>query len=106
MAFTYHLDELRVRLTRACAAIGVGVLIAFFFSEPIITWLSRPLTEPLVFISPAEAFWANLKVAFLGGIALAMPFVLYQVWKFIEPGLFQAEKRMGPHLSFRPRYSF
>lgn len=95
MAFTYHLEELRARLTRAAAAVGVGVLIAFFFSEPIIAWLSRPLTEPLVFISPAEAFWANLKVAFLGGIALSMPFMLYQAWKFIEPGLYPAERKLG-----------
>lgn len=95
MAFTYHLSELRIRLTRASAAVGVGVLIAFFFSEQGIAWLSRPLTDPLVFISPAEAFWANLKVAFLGGIALSMPFVLYQLWKFIEPGLFPDEKKLG-----------
>jgi len=95
MPFMHHMDELRGRLMRAAGAIGIGVVIAFFFSEDIVTWLSRPLNAPLVFISPAEAFWANLKVAFLGGITLAMPVVLYQGWKFLEPGLFPHERRMG-----------
>lgn len=95
MSFMHHVDELRTRMVRAAAAIGVGMTAAFFFSEPIIAWLSRPLKAPLVFISPAEAFWANIKVAFLAGLVLSAPVVLYQAWKFLEPGLYPHERRFG-----------
>jgi len=95
MPFLGHLGELRGRMVKAAVAIGAGMAVAFFFSERIIAWLARPLTTPLVFIAPAEAFWANLKVAFLGGVLLGLPVVLYQVWKFIEPGLYPRERRYG-----------
>ncbi len=95
MPFFGHLDELRTRLVRASIAIAIGVGLAFFVSEHIISWMSRPLSQPLIFTSPAEAFWANLKVALLGGILLASPAVLYQVWKFLEPGLYPHERKLG-----------
>ncbi|MBI5137795.1 MAG: twin-arginine translocase subunit TatC [Nitrospirae bacterium] len=95
MPFMQHLDELRVRLVRAAIAIGCGMTGAFLFSEQIIAWLIRPVDTPMVFLSPGEAFWANLKVAFLGGLILALPVVLYQAWKFLEPGLYPEERRLG-----------
>jgi sec-independent protein translocase protein TatC len=93
--FLTHLAELRGRLVKGVAAVGVGMAVAFVFSERIVAWMARPLTEPLVFISPAEAFWANLKVAFVAGLLLALPVVLYQAWKFVEPGLYPPERRLG-----------
>jgi sec-independent protein translocase protein TatC len=69
--------------------------VTYLVSERLIGWLARPVTAPLVFISPAEAFWANLKVAFMGGVLLGLPVVLYQVWKFIEPGLYPVERKYG-----------
>ncbi len=95
MPFMAHLDELRTRMVRAAIAVGVGVCVAFFFSEQLLGWLMRPVDVPLVFISPAEAFWANLKVSFLGGLLLALPMVLYQLWKFLEPGLYPEERTLG-----------
>jgi sec-independent protein translocase protein TatC len=95
MPFLRHLDELRRRLFRAAAAVGVGMVLAFVFSERIVAFLARPVAVPLVFISPAEAFWANLKVAFVGGLMLGLPVVLYQTWKFVEPGLYPEERRLG-----------
>ncbi len=95
MSFMSHLDELRMRMVRAAIAVGLGVCVAFFFSEQMLGWLMRPVDVPLVFISPAEAFWANLKVAFLGGIVLSMPVLLYQTWKFLEPGLYPEERKLG-----------
>jgi sec-independent protein translocase protein TatC len=95
MPFLGHLGELRGRMVKAAVALAVGMAVAFFFSERLIGWLARPLSTPLVFISPAEAFWANLKVAFMGGVLLALPVVLYQLWKFVEPGLYPRERRYG-----------
>jgi len=95
MPFLAHLGELRGRMVKAAVAVAVGMAVAFFFSEQLIAWLARPVSTPLVFISPAEAFWANLKVAFLGGVLLSLPVVLYQVWKFVEPGLYPRERRYG-----------
>jgi len=95
MPFLEHLGELRGRMVKAAVALGLGMAVAFFFSERLIGWLARPLATPLVFISPAEAFWANLKVAFMGGVLLGLPVALYQVWKFIEPGLYPRERRYG-----------
>jgi len=95
MPFLQHLGELRLRMVRAAAAVAVSTTGCFMGSEWLIRWLARPLSEPLVFISPAEAFWANMKVAFVAGLLLAMPVVLYQVWKFLEPGLYPHERRFG-----------
>lgn len=95
MPFLGHLGELRGRMVKCAVAIGAGMVVAFYFSERVIAWLARPLSAPLVFIAPAEAFWANLKVAFLGGVLLGLPVVLYQVWRFIEPGLYPRERRYG-----------
>jgi len=95
MPFLRHLDEMRRRLFKAAAAVGVGMALAFAFSERIVAFLARPVAVPLVFISPAEAFWANLKVAFVAGVMLGLPVVLYQAWKFVEPGLYPEERRLG-----------
>lgn len=115
MPFLSHLEELRTRLIRSFVAIGLGFLLAFNFSEPILGLLKRPLTATLVlqrtppfltwarrtqgfelvFLAPAEAFWMHLKIAFFSGLLLALPFVLYEIWKFIEPGLLSHEKRFA-----------
>ena len=99
MGFLEHLDELRTRIIRSCAAIGVGMLVAFFFHDQladiVLTPIERslPAGSSLVFIRPAEAFSFHLNLAFIGGILLAAPFVMYQVWRFIAPGLYANEKK-------------
>ena len=115
MPFLAHLGELRQRLIKAIVAMGAGLLVSFFFTRQLMTLLQRPLRVELVFqrhspffvnrlkpsppevifTAPAEAFWAHIKVAFLVGLVLALPVVLYQVWRFVEPGLLPKEKKFA-----------
>lgn len=93
MPVTSHLSELRDRLIYSLIAVSIGFALTFSYSQSIINWLRRPLNSDLVFLSPAEAFWTNLKVSFFAGLFITIPFVLYQVWRFIAPGLLPKEKQ-------------
>jgi sec-independent protein translocase protein TatC len=93
MPFSAHLEELRNRLIKILLAITAGFLGSYAFADHILEWLKNPLPQKLIFISPAEAFLANLKVSFLAGIIITLPFSLFQIWKFVTPGLKQTEKR-------------
>lgn len=101
MPFTEHLEELRRRLIVCAIAIGVGFIIAYFFKEKIFAWLMQPLLQALpedshqklIYTAPHEAFMTYLKVSFLGGVALAVPVILYQFWRFVAPGLYDHERR-------------
>jgi sec-independent protein translocase protein TatC len=73
--------------------VGLGFIISLSITEPVLKWLERPLGEGLYFFSPTEAFWTNLKVAFIIGLFLASPVVLYQIWRFVAPGLYRRERR-------------
>jgi sec-independent protein translocase protein TatC len=98
MSFLEHLAELRTRIVWSLIPTLVGVMVAFRFSDHIIKFVSRPLTEKgstLVFLSPTEAFWTSMKISMVAGLFLAMPVVLWQVWRFIEPGLHRHEKRFA-----------
>jgi len=115
MPFLSHLEELRRRLIVALIAIGIGFVLSFNYSEVVLSLLKRTLTGPtftlqrtspylvpvlreppdLIFLAPAEAFWAHLKLGFLTGLLIALPVVLYQVWKFVAPGLLEREKRFA-----------
>ena len=96
---TSHLEELRKRLIYSLIAVGVSFIICFAFKE----WLFKILTLPLIatlpenssmiFTSLPDAFFTYLKISFFGGLFLACPFVLYQIWKFISPGLYVSEKK-------------
>ncbi|MBN2241910.1 MAG: twin-arginine translocase subunit TatC [Acidobacteria bacterium] len=98
MSFLEHLDELRKRLVHIAIYLFAGFVICLFFSKPIYDFISRPLTEvlpneKLVFTKLTTPFTLYMKVAFLGGIFLTIPLTLYEVWKFIAPGLYKKEKR-------------
>ena len=94
---TEHIEELRQRLFKSFIAVVVGFLIAWPFKKQILLFLERPLPEKLqgklVFLSPPEAFFTALKISFFAGILISLPYVLYQLWKFIEPGLYEHEKK-------------
>jgi len=97
---TAHLQELRKRLILSFVAIGIGFFVCYTFKEPIFNILASPLMNKvmpsggsLIFTSVAEAFFTYMKVAFIAGLILAFPFVLYQIWAFVAPGLYQKEKR-------------
>ena len=98
--FLNHLEELRKRLIACAIAVGIGFAGCYFFSERIFQLLIRPLKDvmpegdPLIFTSLPEMFLTYLKVALVSGILLAAPFLFYQMWLFIAPGLYRNEKTL------------
>lgn len=99
MPLTAHLAELRTRLFACVIAIAVGFALCYTLKDAIIAALQAPpvlvgspVKVPLQIIAPAEAFLTYLKVSFLAGLFLALPFVLYEIWKFVAPGLLEHEK--------------
>jgi sec-independent protein translocase protein TatC len=96
MSFMEHLGELRTRIVWALGSTAVGLVIAFFVTDPAMRFISRPLLKlntELVFTSPTEAFWTWMKVAMVLAVFISMPAILYQVWKFVSPGLHAHEKK-------------
>lgn len=99
LPLTAHLQELRKRLILSFIAIGLGFALCYAFADSIFNILALPLMKimpaggSLIFISVAEAFFTYMKVAFIAGLILASPFVLYQIWAFVAPGLYRNEKR-------------
>ena len=97
MSFLEHLEELRVRLIHSIAALAVGFAVCWGFREPIFHFLTEPLRRAypgvkFIFTGPSEALILYMKMAFFVGIFVAAPYVLYQVWAFIAPGLYSHEK--------------
>jgi sec-independent protein translocase protein TatC len=93
LPFTDHLDELRHRLIISLVGVGLGFAVSYGFSQQLLLILQRPMPTRLVFIAPTEAFFVNLKVAFFAGLFLSVPLLLFQVWKFVAPGLYEHERR-------------
>src|SRR5438045_1708227 len=98
MGFLEHLDELRSRIIRSLIAVGVGMLVAFFFVDRLGEFVLTPALRALppgttlIYTKPGEQLSFYLDVALIGGLILAAPFVMYQVWRFIAPGLYAREK--------------
>ncbi|MBB4128880.1 sec-independent protein translocase protein TatC [Xanthomonas translucens] len=96
-----HLVELRARLVRALTGLGVVVLALLPFSKTIYTWLAAPMLAQLpigqsvIATHPAGAVFAPLKLTFFVGVFIAAPWLLYQAWAFVAPGLYQREKRLA-----------
>jgi sec-independent protein translocase protein TatC len=104
MSLVEHLEELRWRILKALIAIVVGGIVAFIFREPIMHFLTYPLPktadaalrsagDKLVVTGLAEGFTVFLKLSFAVGFLVALPVILYQVWAFISPGLYEREKK-------------
>ncbi len=103
MSFLEHLEELRSRLLKALAGVGVAFVLSLVFANEMWTVVSQPAMQALrtlgfqdrlVQITPMETFstvWVKLPM--LASIFLASPWVLYQVWGFIAPGLYRRERR-------------
>ena len=100
MSFLDHLGELRQRLLWSLLAVLVFFIPAYAFSNEIFEFLMKPLIEnlpegsSLIFTRPAEGFTTYLKVSFFAALILAIPFILYQAWKFVAPALYKEEKRI------------
>jgi sec-independent protein translocase protein TatC len=102
MSLIEHLEELRRRLVHSAIYIVAAFFVAYAFHQKIFAFMQAPivaalqknhLDTQLVMHNPVDGFNMYLKISFLGGCILAAPFVLYQVWLFISPGLYQNEKK-------------
>lgn len=101
MPLTQHLEELRSRLLYSILAVGVCFIICYIFKEPLFAILMQPwidsmppgVSVKLIYTAPHEAFFTYMKVSLIGGTIMAIPVILWQIWKFIAPGLYQNEKR-------------
>jgi len=101
MGLLDHLEELRKRIIRSCIAVAVGMLVAFVFIDRIVAFVlapSRRMLPPgtsLIYTQPGEAFGLYITVALIAGALLAAPVIMFQVWRFIAPGLYAKEKRLA-----------
>ena len=101
MSFLEHLDELRKRIIRSLGGVLVGILATFIFIQPIFNFLLAPTRKvlppgvKLIYTQPGEAFGLYITVSLIAGIVVAAPFIMYQVWGFIAPGLYSKEKRLA-----------
>lgn len=99
MGLLDHLNDLRKRLSRSALAVLVGFLACYAFAEDIFNFLLAPLRphlpegSGLIFTSPPEAFFTYMLAAAVAGLFLMSPFVFYQIWQFIAPGLYQHERK-------------
>lgn len=100
MTVVEHLTELRRRLIISAIAVAVGAVFCFIVSDQIISFFVKYYTDAtggekkaLIFLGPLDAFATRLKIATYGGIVLAFPVWLYQLWRFITPGLNPKEKK-------------
>ncbi len=100
MTFLDHLAELRKRILLSLLSVLLFFIPAYVFSERVFDSLMMPIIEnlpegsSLIFTKPAEGFTTYLKVSFFTSLVLSVPFILYQGWKFIAPGLYKHEKRI------------
>jgi sec-independent protein translocase protein TatC len=101
MGFLEHLDELRKRIVRALIAIAVGAVIAFAFIGRLFDFLLEPTRRvlpagsTLIYTDPSAVFALEMQLTAIAGLVLASPYVMFQVWRFIAPGLYRHEKRFA-----------
>lgn len=114
MTLTEHLAELRMRIIRAGLAVVLGSVLVIAFYDLVLGWLLEPYAalcerkpadycgrsfdpstgEVVLFsLDPVEGFGTRLRIGFYGGIVLALPVLLWQIWKFVVPALHKNEKR-------------
>ncbi|MEM9711631.1 MAG: twin-arginine translocase subunit TatC [Actinomycetota bacterium] len=111
MTVVEHLEELRTRIIYSLIAVALGLAVAFSFYNRLINFLVDPYCETvvpllaershepispncnLIFTGPAEGFAVRIRVSLIAGVALAMPVLLWQLWRFITPALHPREKR-------------
>jgi sec-independent protein translocase protein TatC len=108
MGFLEHLEELRRRIIRSLVSVGVGFCVSYYWHEAIFGWIQKPIvtilsankmSTQLVYTNPIDPFNMYLKISLIAGIFLASPYILYQVWAFIAPGLYLHERRyVGPFM--------
>ncbi len=108
MSFLEHLVELRSRLRNAVLAFMVATIGSFIFVEKYFDWLTRPVRRGLRAAghemnfyakSLTEPFWVYMKLALVGGLLVSAPFIFWELWRFVAPGLYRKERRIGVLIS-------
>ena len=97
-----HIAELRNRLIKITIIYFLFFLIAFIFWKDIFAWMSEPLmtalklekSSKIIFTGLAEPFFTAVKISLFAGFFFSLPFILYQLWAFIAPGLYDNEKKL------------
>jgi sec-independent protein translocase protein TatC len=91
-----HLAELRRRIAVALLAVAIGAVVGFILAPRIIEIVKAPYgTAPLLLLNPGEGFFINLKIALVTGVVLGMPVILFELWRFVSPGLTSQERRLA-----------
>ena len=99
MSFLEHLDDLRKRIIHSCIALAVGMAVAFAFMNRLVEFVLTPTHKVLppgthlIFSRPTEGIAVQLDIAFMAGLVLAAPMIMYQVWLFVAPALYANEKK-------------
>jgi sec-independent protein translocase protein TatC len=108
MSFLEHLVELRTRLRNAVLAFLAGLIVSFIFVQRYFDWLTRPVRLGLrdaghemnfYARSLTEPFWVYMKLALVGALLISIPFIFWELWRFIAPGLYRKERRIGALIS-------
>jgi sec-independent protein translocase protein TatC len=104
MPFLSHLKELKVRVRNAAIGFVVAFGVSFYFAKDIFNWIKEPLRNVwdekklgpfhVAFGALTEPFWVEMSVALWAALFIASPFIFYQLWKFIAPGLYKRERRI------------
>jgi len=100
MSFTEHLEELRWCLLKSLGAILIAAALCYFFSDLIFGFMVAPLRQSLrpgqnlIGTGVTEAFFIEIKIALVAGLMLSCPFIFYQIWRFVAPGLSGSEKKL------------
>ncbi|MEW6333961.1 MAG: twin-arginine translocase subunit TatC, partial [Thermodesulfobacteriota bacterium] len=99
MSLTSHLEELKTRLIRILIVVAIGFGVCYLFKD----WSFRVITRPLVDAMPAqssliftglpEAFFIHMKIAFFASLLMTAPYTLFEIWRFVSPGLYREEKK-------------
>jgi len=96
-----QLDVFRKRLIRSAIGVGVGVVVAFAWINPIVDFVFRPIRSilppgsKLIYTVPGEAFSVYVTIALIAGLVLASPWIMWQVWQMIAPALYIKEKKFA-----------
>jgi len=100
MTLTEHLEDLRWCLLRSVIAVLVGSVVCYFFANAIFAFMVAPLRanlqpgQGLIGTSVTEAFFSEIKVAIAAGVLFSCPYIFYQIWRFVAPGLSGGEKKL------------
>lgn len=105
MSFLDHLEEFRSRLIKCLVALMLLSIVAFFYSDKLIDFIAKPLPG-VYFMGPAEAVYVRMKIALIVGAIVSSPFILYQLWQFVVPGLLEKEAKVVFPLVFLSTISF